>query len=162
MCKSVSLFSHVTLFLFAALVMLLFKVLLCVLKVKTLPQGFFVHRRDWEQWWHLHCDLFGVFWSWWSKDGLDPADLYLHFHSAICQHQRPLTNTPFHPPCAPSHHHLPTLHPPASSTLPAFRSAQVCKMWWGRQAGGNMGPECWGELLLSGKYVLIKKKKKPP
>lgn len=123
MCKSVSLFAHVSLFLFAALVMLLFKVLLCVLKVKTLPQGFFAHRRDWEQWWHLHCDLFGVFWSWWSKDGLDPADLYLHFHSAICQHQRPLTNTPFHPPCAPSHHHLPH---PSPSRFFYTSSVSVC------------------------------------
>lgn len=59
-----------------------------------------------------------------------------------------------HPPTTT----FPTQHPPTSSTLPAFQSALDCKMWWGRQAGGNMGAECWGGMLLSGKYVLIKKK----
>lgn len=48
-----------------------------------------------------------------------------------------------------------------SSSLPALRSAQVCKMWWGMHAGRKWregGRE--GLLLLTGKILLIKKKKK--
>lgn len=82
--------------------------------------------------------------------------------SVMWQHHRPLTSPLFHPPCAPSHHHLPH-HPPTffyPSSISVCSSLQnVMRQASRRKHGSGV---CWGGLLLSGKYVLIKKNKKKP